>query len=80
MWKNTKVVAYEGMRTGTSIFYKCEYEDEHCNILSIRYPLPSLKWRVSEIICGFFMCSMCEWHELVGIYKLFLMFFNLIID
>jgi len=34
------------------------------------------KWQVSEIICGFFMCCMCE---LVGIYKLF-MFFNLMIN
>jgi len=42
MGKGTKVVADEGMGTGTGIFYKCGYGDGHSNTLLIRYPLPSL--------------------------------------
>jgi len=42
MENDTKVVAHEDMNTGTDIFYKCGYEDEHCNILPIEYSLPSV--------------------------------------
>jgi len=35
MGKGTKVVAHEGIDTGTSIFYKCEYEEGHYSTLPI---------------------------------------------
>ena len=42
MGKGSKVVAQEGMDTGTGIFSKCGYGDGHCSSLPIEYPLPSL--------------------------------------
>jgi len=42
MGKGTKVVAHEGMGTGTGIFSKCGYGDGHYSTLPIGYPLPSL--------------------------------------
>jgi len=42
MGKGTKVVAHEGMGTGTGIFSKYGYGDGHYSTLPIGYPLPSL--------------------------------------
>jgi len=42
MGKDTKLVAHEGTDSGTSIFYKHEYGEGHCDTLLIGYPLPTL--------------------------------------
>jgi len=42
MGKDTKVVAHEGMDTGTGIYSKCGYENGHYSTLPIGYPLLSL--------------------------------------
>jgi len=42
MGTGSKIVAHEGMGSGTGIFYKCGYGNGHYSTLPIGGPLPSL--------------------------------------
>ena len=42
MEKSNKFVSLKGTNSGTGIFYKRGYGEEHCNTLPAWYPLPSL--------------------------------------